>query len=100
MEKCSLSNVKNPMLKTIHEEEDSGVIQNQSISVVGKVSVEVDMIESRDDNPKDPNQVDKLGSNGPDDEDNAIVIVDLVDIVCKKQKWSPEKVKWEFRYKR
>ena len=42
----------------------------------------------------------KLTNNAPDDEDNAVVIVDLVDIVCKKQKWSPEKVKWEFRYKR
>ena len=80
MDKCNLS-----MLETIHEEEDSRACQNESI-FVEKVSVEVNMIAGRDDISQGPNQVDKLKKSSLDGEDDAVVIVDLVDIVCNKQR--------------
>ena len=91
MEKCHLSDVNKPMLETIHEEEDSATRQNESSSDLGRVSVGIDMIEGRDDIPKDPDQVDELEKNSLDSEDNGVVIVDLIGIVCNKQKCSADK---------
>ena len=79
------------MMETIHEEEDSAARQNESTFDLGRVSVGIDMIEGRDDIPKDPDQVDELEKNSLDSEDNDVVIVDLAGIVCNKQKCSADK---------
>ena len=71
---------KKPMLDTILEEEETTTELQKEAIPGGKVSADIS-----EDTPKDQIKSGKPESNIPDDEDNVVVIVDLVDIVRRNK---------------